>query len=99
MSAYRGGTRPPGIAFRDFRPAMLDAGGLVASPTFEPLETAIEAANAWIRKSGVAVINVETVLVPNLTLLTDTTTAEAPMFRVNQEAFWYQVVRVWYEAG
>lgn len=99
MAPFRDSSRPTALEFRDFAPVMLDPGGIVSPPTFEPFENAVRAANEWFRKSGVTVVNVETILLPNLTLLSDKATSGVALFRVSQDAYWYQIVRVWYDAG
>lgn len=97
MSAYRGEARPIALAFRDFRPRLLDAGGIVTPPTFEPFEAVLAEANAWLEKTGVTVLNVETLLLPNLTLLTEKTTSQtSALTAVEGTTYWHQVLRVWY---
>jgi hypothetical protein len=98
-SPFRDHARPTALEFRDFVPVMLDPGGIVTAPRFKPFESAVRAANEWLQKSGVTVVNVETLLLPNLTLLSDNAPSGVAYLRGSEHAYWYQVVRVWYDAG
>jgi hypothetical protein len=82
------------IAYKDFLPAVLKSGFF--STEHETLPAAIARANDWIRQSGVRVINVETVVLPNVRAVED---ASQVGIRTSGElsSYWFQVVRVWYE--
>lgn len=82
------------LACRDFIPAVVK-GGFFAS-TYEPLDAVVARANDWMRTSGARVINVETVVLPNLDAAVG---ADANAIRTSGEmaSHWFQVVRVWYE--
>lgn len=81
------------IACRDFLPEIKVRGML--SNEYEHLGETIARANAWIAADQVAVINVETVLQPNLARRGR---SDENGVRVSGElsSFWFQVVRVWY---
>lgn len=79
------------IRFRDFPPDETDRHWL-AGPSYAPLKESVERANEWIAAKGASVLNVETVLIPNLG---DGSPGETK--RVTGEWItWIQVVRVWY---
>ena len=82
------------IGYRDFFPAVLKSGFF--STEHETLPATVARANAWIAESGVGVINVETVVLPNVKRVED---ASQVGIRTSGEmsSYWYQVVRVWYE--
>lgn len=88
------------IAFKDFAPQQTAPGGLLTLPVYELIEGAVQAANVWITQTNVQVLNVETVVLPNLWHPGKRGTGEtllraADGFPVN----WYQFVRVWYTAS
>ncbi len=90
------------IAFRDFVPRQVRAPhlGLNASAVqgeYEPLQSALEEANRWIAEAGVKVLNVETVLLPNLWSTYEHGSADPVLGAPNAAPLWYQVIRVWYE--
>lgn len=82
------------LAYRDFLPEVLKSGFF--STLYESLPAAVERANRWIAESGVHVVNVETVVLPNVKDVEDTSDAG---IRTSGEmsSYWYQVVRIWYE--
>ncbi len=85
------------IEYRDFAPKQLAAGGLFKAATFDTLSAAVLAANEWIAANGIDVINVETVVLPNLWTSGSMGTADAN--RILQSGFaqsWNQFIRVWY---
>jgi hypothetical protein len=84
------------IAFKDFvpkqegtRPALL---GLVQAPVFAELEEAVSRANRWIGRAGVRILNVETVLLPNVA----ETNQSAVVTNRDMQDSWRQFIRVWY---
>ena len=83
------------IAFKDFFPTVLRSGFL--SSDFEPFPTVVNRANEWIAQSGVQVLNVETLVLPNVS---NETEAQQTNIRTSGEvsSYWRQILRVWYEA-
>jgi hypothetical protein len=85
------------IEFRDFVPRVVAEGSLFKAAEYESLTVAVGAANAWIHENQIRVINVETVVLPNIWSRweegsTDTslgTSGDSP-------SHWHQFVRVWY---
>jgi hypothetical protein len=63
---------------------------------YETLCAAIAAANEWIREHRVRVINVETVVLPNIWEEWELGTRD-PAIRTFAKPIWHQFVRVWYE--
>lgn len=84
------------ISYKDFMPGVLKSGFF--SNTHETLSTAVARANEWIEQSGVRIINVETVVLPNIKEVGD---ASQVGIRTSGErsSHWFQIVRVWYETG
>jgi hypothetical protein len=85
------------IAYRDFAPEQLSAPALLKAATFASLDDALANANEWIDNSGVDVVNVETVILPNLWGPCSKGTVDPN--RVLQSDFavaWNQFIRVWF---
>lgn len=85
------------LAFKDFvpvqqgtKPALF---GLAQTPVFADLEDALVRANQWIAQAGVRVLNVETVVLPNLTETDQSATTTNRHDFMDQ---WRQFIRVWY---
>lgn len=80
------------LAYKDFAPAVLNRGFL--STDYESLSSIVDRANQWISGQNVQVINVETVVLPNL----DGQESGNNGIRSSGEmsSYWFQVVRVWY---
>lgn len=82
------------IGYKDFFPVMLKSGFF--SNEYESLAATVTRANEWIQSSAVRVLNVETVVLPNVK--NEEKASEAGL-RTSGEmsSFWFQVVRVWYQ--
>jgi hypothetical protein len=86
------------IRYRDFAPQVIKR-GLLHSDAYETFDAAVAAANAWMSGAAVDLLNVETVVLPNITSDRSDGTAdgrvetEEAMTSVNE---WYQFLRVWY---
>lgn len=82
------------IGFRDFAPKLNKKPGIWRAGDLDSFESAVAAAGAWIEKSGVRVIQIETVVLPNIHLEDGTTDVEL----LNREPVrTYQFVRIWFE--
>jgi hypothetical protein len=88
------------IKYQDFAPQLIKRGMLHAD-RMENFDAAVEVANQWIAANGIEPLNVETVVLPNITPDRSEGTSdgrvetEEAMTSVNE---WYQFVRVWYRA-
>lgn len=68
------------------------------SGQWEPFDRAVFAANAWITQHSVRVLNVETLLMPNVWNSAARGTLESRMHSSAEMAtHWYQIVRVWFD--
>ena len=83
------------LAFRDFAPQVLKEGGWFTPAAFENFDAAVKAANAWIGDESIDVVNVETVVLPNIYAPFEEGTQDPELSHTNY-ARWYQFVRVWY---
>lgn len=84
------------LNYKDFFPVVLESGFF--STEHEALPATVARANQWVAESGVRIINVETVVLPNIECVED---ASKVGIRTSGEisSHWYQVVRVWYESS
>jgi site-specific recombinase XerD len=88
------------IAYHDFAPHLIKHGMLHADQ-MENFDNAVEAMNKWLAANNIQPMNVETVVLPNITPDRSEGTndgrveTEEAMTSVNE---WYQFVRVWYRA-
>lgn len=86
------------IEFKDFAPAATEHRALIfSSRTIDTFQSALDEANAWIDRNSIEVLNIETVVLPEMhseegTTDTDLTTSGEMM------SSWYQFIRVWYKA-
>lgn len=83
------------VAFKDFFPQVTQSGFL--SNDYESFQQVVVRANEWMIRSGVQVLNVETVVFPNVN-----TEVEAMQTNIrtsgDMSSNWRQFLRVWYEA-
>ncbi len=85
------------LQFRDFVPKMVSAPAFLKEAEYESFDEAVVAANHWIHDNRIKVINIETVVLPNIWSRweegsTDTslgTSGDSP-------SRWHQFVRVWH---
>jgi len=89
------------FAYRDFAPVRSKSGWF--RHHVEALDTALRDANAWIASSGVSVVRIETVVLPQMweeggTGPSDSETVAATNVGLGAVK-WYQFFRVWYETA
>ncbi len=85
------------ILYRDFVPAQIAPGGFLTPGRYAQLDDAVRQANAWVRQSGVRVLNFETIVLPNPFNPGEEGTADSNLRTSgDMSAYWTQFVRVWY---
>jgi hypothetical protein len=86
------------IQFRDFVPEMLAAPRLFKAGEYESLEAALAEANAWIKEYDIKIVNVETVVLPNIWSRYEEGTSDVALGTSGEmPSHWHQFVRVWYQ--
>ncbi len=86
------------IRFQDFAPQMLSPPGFLKVATYEPLQVAVDAANAWIKQNEVQVFNIETLLLPNIWSRYEEGSSDPSLATSGESpSNWHQVVRIWYQ--
>jgi hypothetical protein len=84
--------------YRDFWPEQIEAEGFFTQARWQPFEEAMKAANSWVDEQGVKVINIETVVLPNIWDSDEEGTEDASLRSSGKSSTtWHQIIRVWYE--
>jgi len=83
------------IWFEDFAPQIIKSGFF--GRTFESFEAALAAANEWIEHNDIDVVNIETVVLPQIWERSEEGTTDTDI-RTSGEcsSTWHQFIRVWY---
>lgn len=86
------------IQFKDFAIKTINKSPIRA-PQFEPLEETMTRVNAWIEENEVTVLNIETLIMPNIFRGKEQRTSTRGSYVQSSENFtwWYQIFRVWYQ--
>lgn len=87
------------IQFQDFLPNATGSGGFLGlGTTYETIDETVKRANAWIAQYNVRVLNVETLVLPNLDREKTGTITPRMWTGGDTHSDWYQAIRVWYDA-
>jgi hypothetical protein len=88
--------------FKDFIPHATEThrnflGMDISEQTFESFPACVEAARAWAEQNPVEIINIETVVLPNMYDPAQEGTVDTDLISSKESrTHWYQFVRVWY---
>lgn len=88
--------------FRDFVPRSIETRARFLDiefpeTTFETFDACVDAARAWIAEEGIDVINLETVVLPNIYEPNEAGTTDADLVASSEiRTHWYQFLRVWH---
>lgn len=84
------------LSYRDFVPKKAKA-KWYEGETYETFDAAVTAANAWVKEASVKIVNIETVVLPNIYSPEEAGAADAGISTISGWATWHQFVRVWHE--
>lgn len=85
------------IQFKDFIPQIVSDPGLFKLAEYETFETAVEAANHWLESHPVKLVQLETVVLPNIWSKFEEGTIDGSLGTTNSgPSHWHQFLRVWY---
>lgn len=86
------------LLVKDFVPEK-SKGSLFKSGKIQSFEEVLEKANEWISKNpGLKIINVETVLLPNIHEKDEEGSHDTELWTGGESSsHWYQLLRVWYQ--
>lgn len=85
----------PRIEFRDFAPAFAKSRVIGEPGLCDDFASAVEAANQWIHDQQIDVVNIETVLLPDMHARGGTGEGQLFVSTVSG-GYWYQFVRIWF---
>jgi hypothetical protein len=86
------------IRFRDFVPRMLEAPGLFRGGEYESFDVALDAVNQWVQANRVRIVNIETVVLPNIWSRYEEGSDDVALGTSGEmPSHWHQFIRCWYE--
>ena len=85
------------IEFKDFAPEVRKESNLFSQPSFEEFSESLKRANEWVESDNVDVVNIETVVVPNIHRPNEEGTTDVDL-QTYGGSHWHQFIRVWYRA-
>jgi len=86
------------IHYRDFVPEMLEPARFFTPAEHESFDAAVADANTWIAENRIKVLNVETVVLPNIWSRFEEGTNDGALGTSGEQpSHWHQFVRIWYQ--
>lgn len=87
------------LRYIDFVPRQISEPGLFLAGEHEPFAAALAAANDWLAAHDVELVNVETVVLPNIWSRWESGADDASLATSGENpSRWHQIVRCWYRA-
>ena len=88
------------IRYQDFVPQMTKPAAFLSPAEHESFEASLREANLWIKANEIRVMNVETVVLPNIWSRYEEGPGDPALGTSGESpSFWHQFVRVWYTVG
>jgi hypothetical protein len=85
------------LKYRDFVPLQIEEPGFFKAGEYESFDEAVNAANEWIVKSKIQLINLETVVLPNIWSRWEEGSTDAAIKTSGESpSQWHQFLRCWY---
>ena len=87
------------LKYKNFVPRQTNAEGFFSEADYEDFDAAVAAADAWIERTGVDVIQIETVVLPNIFASGEKGPNDSYLkVRTSDgsRAHWHQFLRIWY---
>jgi len=85
------------LCYLDFMPRQVRAPGLISEGLYENFDAAVEAANHWLATNHVQLLQVETVVLPNLWNDWEEGTKDGSISTSGDSpSRWHQFLRIWY---
>jgi len=86
------------IKCKDFVPEIIKRGGFFSSAKAQEFQTCLDHANQWISDENVEVVNIETVVLPNIHDELEEGSMDTNLdTHGDTTSNWNQFVRVWYK--
>lgn len=88
------------IHFKDFVPEVKDKGGIFRPPVVELFAETLIEANTWLAHNKVDVVNIETVVLPNIHSKGEEGSVDTQLHTAGEMgSYWHQFIRVWYQSA
>jgi hypothetical protein len=88
------------LCHQDFVPKLLKPAAFFSPAEHESFDAALAEANLWIKENEIKVVNVETVVLPNIWNRFEEGSKDTALGVADtMPHFWHQFIRVWYEVG
>lgn len=85
------------LQFQDFVPRMTMPPAFLRGAEYETFDEAVQAANRWIDENQIRVINIETVVLPNIWSRYEEGSTDSELGTSGESpSHWHQFVRIWY---
>ena len=86
------------LKYKDFVPREITASGFLRAGEYETFDDAVAAANDWLIGSGVRLLKVETVVLPNVHSRWEEGSGDASIRTSGDSpSQWHQFLRCWYQ--
>jgi len=86
------------LKYKDFVPKQIASPGVFAEGEHETFDDAVEAANRWLANHDVKLVNLETVVLPNIWSKWEDGSKDASIGTGNDlVSRWHQFLRCWYQ--
>jgi len=86
------------IKCKDFVPEIIKKGGFFTIAKAQEFQTCLDQANEWISNHQIEVINIETVVLPNIHDELEEGSMDTNLDTIGDTtSSWNQFIRVWYE--
>jgi hypothetical protein len=83
------------VIYRDFLPQETPRRGLFGGVDYSDFNSCVEAMNVWLEQNPVKIVQVETVILPNMHSAHEDGSTDTEL-QVSAQTVWYQFVRLWY---
>jgi hypothetical protein len=88
------------LRYYDFVPKQIKAEGFLSPAEYATFDAALAEANNWIKENNIRVVNIETVVLPNIWTRFEAGSSDSALgISGDSPSHWHQVLRVWYEVG
>ena len=88
------------LRYHDFVPQLTKPAAFLSPAEYESFDRALVEANQWIKENDLKVLNVETVVLPNIWSRYEEGSRDTSLGTSGESpSHWHQFIRVWYEVG
>ena len=85
------------VLFKDFVPERIKKSGFLSGAKYQALEDKVVEANKWASDNGFKIVNVETVVLPNIWDEDEDGSEDVDILTSGtNSSTWHQFIRIWY---